>query len=150
MAAEARASRSRNLREYRLLGQALAATAVARLGLLILPLATVRRAVRWIAPSSRPLAPGCRCSPEQVIRAAVSAGLHSPLGSTCLATALVAQAMLQRHGHHARLRVGVRRDPAGAFRAHAWLEREGRVVVGGPAVVVDSYTPLPKMEHLIR
>ncbi len=150
MGAEARARRARTLREYRLLGQALAATSIARLGLLILPLATVRRAVRWLAASSHPLAPACRCSPEQVIRASVSAGLHSPLGTTCLATALVAQAMLHRHGHHARLRVGVRRDANGAFRAHAWLEREGRVVVGGPPAVVGSYTPLPKLEHLIR
>jgi Transglutaminase-like superfamily len=150
MSADAGARRSRTIREYRLLGQALAATAIARVGLLILPLATVRRAVRWLAASSHPLAPGYRCSPEQVIRASVSAGLHSPLGTTCLATALVAQAMLQHHGHDARLRVGVRRDANGAFRAHAWLERDGRVVVGGPLAVVDSYTLLPKLEHLIR
>ncbi len=150
MGAETGPRRPRTPREYRLLAQALAATALARLGLLVLPLATVRRTVCFIARGPLPLPPARRSTPEQVIRAAVSAGLHSPLGTTCLATALVAQAMLQRHGHHASLRVGVRRDADGAFRAHAWLEREGRVVVGGPPALIGSYMPLPEMEHLIR
>jgi hypothetical protein len=140
---------SRTLRECPLLVRALIATAVARLGLMFRPLAEVRRAVRWIAASAHPLAPERRCSTDQVIRAAVSAGLHSPVGTTCLATALVAQAMLQRHGADALLRVGVRRDVDGTFRAHAWLEHAGKVVVGGPLAVVESYTPLPEMEHLI-
>lgn len=136
--------------EYWLLCQALTAIALARLGLLVFPLAKVRRGVRWALRSDRPLPPGRRCSPEQVIRAAVSAGLHSPVGTTCLATALLAQALLERHGYDAQLRLGVRRDADGAFRAHAWLERDGKVAVGGPLSEVTSYTPLPEMEHLIR
>ena len=143
-------SRSRNAREYWLLAQALAGTLACRIGLLLLPLPTVRRAVRALLGAGRPLPPRSRATPEQVIRAAVSAAMHSPVGKTCLATALVAQAMLLRHGHEARLRLGVRRNPDGKIAAHAWLEREGVVVVGGPRSEVATYVPLPEMEHLIR
>jgi Transglutaminase-like superfamily len=106
--------------------------------------------VRFFFASDSPLPPGRRCTPEQVIRAAVSAGVHSPAGSTCLSNALVAQAMLHRHGYDARLRLGVKRDANGAFCAHAWVERDGRIVVGGPAAEISAYTSLPDIEHLIR
>jgi Transglutaminase-like superfamily len=142
--------RPRTAREYVLLLQALAAIAVARIGLLLMSLAGTRRVVHALVQSGRPLPPAGCCTPEQVVRAAVSAGIHSPVGTTCLATAIVAQAMLQRHGHESRLRLGVRRSDTGAFAAHAWLEREGNVVVGGGPAEIASYTPLPEMEHLIR
>ncbi len=142
--------RPRTRREYGLLLQALAAITVARIGLLLVSLARVRRMIHGLVQSGRPLPANSQCTPEQVVRAAVSAGIHSPVGTTCLATAIVAQAMLQRHGHDARLRLGVRRSSTGAFAAHAWLEREGRVVVGGAPAEIATYTPLPEMEHLIR
>jgi hypothetical protein len=141
---------SRTPLEYWLLAQGLAGTLVCRLGLLALPLPAVRKAVRMLLRADHPLPRGRRATPEQVIRAAVSAGIHSPVGQTCLATALVAQTMLRRHGHDARLRLGVRRNPDGKIAAHAWLEREGLVVVGGPPSEVATYAPLPEMEHLIR
>ncbi len=143
-------SRNRTPQEYWLLAQGLVGTFVCRLGLLALPLPVVRKAVRTLFRAGRPLPADKRAAAEQVIRAAVSAGIHSPVGKTCLATALVAQAMLRRHGHDARLRLGVRRNPDGKIAAHAWLEREGLVVVGGPRSEVATYVPLPEMEHLIR
>ena len=133
-----------------MLGQALAMVMMTRVGLRLLPLAAVRRSVRWLLLAERPLAVQRRCPENQVIRAAASAGKHSPVGTTCLATALVGQALLNRHGHGCQLRIGVRRKTDGAFTAHAWLERNGQVILGGPAGVVDSYTRLPDMEHLIR
>ncbi len=144
----AKAGRSR--REYWLLAQAVAGTLVCRLGLLALPLPVVRRVLRTLLRARHPLPPQRRATADQVIRAAVSAGIHSPVGRTCLSTALVAQTMLLRHGHEASLRLGVRRDANGKFAAHAWLEREGLVVVGGPRSEVATYVPLPEMEHLIR
>ncbi len=142
--------KSRSPQEYWLLAQALGGTLVCRLGLLALPLPLVRKAVQKLLRAGHPLPPRKRAPAEQVIRAAVSAGSHSPVGTTCLATALVAQTLLRRHGDDARLRLGVRRDPDGKIAAHAWLEREGLVVVGGPRSEVATYVPLPEMEHLIR
>ncbi len=130
--------------------QALVAVAGARIALWLLPLAGVRRIIRRTLSAERPLPPERRCTEEQLIRAVVSAGKHCPVGSTCLATALAGQALLHRHGYDSQLRLGVRRAAGGAFAAHAWLEREGKVIVGGPLTVIDSYTRLPEMEHLIQ
>jgi hypothetical protein len=138
------------LRDYALLCQALPLAVAGRLGLLLFSLAGVRRSMRWLLRSEHPLPPHRRCSAQQVIRAAVSASIHSPVGSTCLSTALLAQAMLKRHGYDPGLRLGVRRDAHGAFAAHAWLEWEGQVIVGGPAAEIATYARLPEMEHLIR
>jgi hypothetical protein len=50
--------------------------------------------------------------------------------TTCLGRALVVHTMLRRHGHAAILRIGVRRDGAASFEAHAWVECNGVVVIG--------------------
>ncbi len=63
--------------------------------------------------------------------------------ATCLVQAMAAQFLLGRHGVESTLRLGVTRA-GGAFRAHAWIECRGRVVVGG----VDSpsvYSLLPEI-----
>lgn len=127
-------------------GCALAAT---RLALSMFKLPTVARLVRRALRADSPLAEARRRPEREVIRSVESAAYHSPAVSTCLATALVAQALLSRHAYKAQLRIGVRRDHGGPFAAHAWLERDGQVIVGGPAGVVESYTPLPDLEHLM-
>src|SRR5689334_8384252 len=99
---------TRSRREFQMLAQALWAVAATRIALRLLPLARVRRTVRWMLSAGKPLPSGRCCSEREVIRAVVSAGKHCP-GSTCLAVALVGQAMLSRHGYTSRLRVGVRR-----------------------------------------
>jgi len=132
------------------LAQALPAVAAVRLALWLAPLAVVRRIARWALCADRPLPSGRRLSEDEIIRAVVSAGKHSPVGSTCLATALVGQALLNRHGHSCELRIGVRREDGGKFAAHAWLERGGKVILNGPGSFVDLYTRMPQMEHLIQ
>ena len=53
-----------------------------------------------------------------------------PGDRSCLARALVAEAMLERRGHETALRFGV--DGADRdMEAHAWLESGGETVVGG-------------------
>jgi hypothetical protein len=57
--------------------------------------------------------------------------------STCLTRALAASLLLTLHGHPATLRLGVTRA-GGELAAHAWLESNGRAVVGeaGPVTVL--------------
>ena len=141
--------RSHSAREWLMFIQAFSGAILTRAALRILPLPRVRRLVRRYFRAASPLPPARRASAEQAIWAALAGGRWSPLGTTCLTTALLAQALLQRHGYQAKLRIGVRREPNGAFAAHAWLEREGIVIVGGPAEMVADYAPLPEMEHLI-
>ena len=50
--------------------------------------------------------------------------------ATCLAQAMTLALILRRAGQSARLNIGVANDPASGFRAHAWLESGGRVVLG--------------------
>lgn len=58
----------------------------------------------------------------------------------CLTQALVAQCLLRRTGYETTLRIGVSKDER-VFRAHAWLEQGGRVVIGGGASPI-RYRPL--------
>lgn len=67
------------------------------------------------------------------------AGRHVPLNATCLKQALVLAWILGRRGVPTELRIGVARRP-GALAAHAWLEREGRVIFGSAAT--GGYEPL--------
>jgi len=60
--------------------------------------------------------------------------------ANCLTQALAAEALLQRHGHHPRLRIGVAKSVTDGLRAHAWVECFGTVVIGGDAV--EGLTPL--------
>ena len=48
----------------------------------------------------------------------------------CLTQALVARRMLRRCGVETALQLGAARGPEGDFRAHAWLEHDGRTVIG--------------------
>ena len=141
--------RSHSAREWLLFIHALSGAVLARAALGVLPLPRVRRLVRRYFRAASPLPPARQASVEQAVWAALAGGRWSPVGTTCLSTALLAQALLQRHGYQAKLRIGARREPNGAFAAHAWLEREGIVIVGGPAEMVAGYAPLPEMEHLI-
>jgi hypothetical protein len=64
---------------------------------------------------------------------------YSPARSTCLKDALVLVRMLRAEGVDATLSIGVARGD-GALRAHAWVERRGRIVFG--AVEAERYVPL--------
>ena len=65
-----------------------------------------------------------------------------PGKNACLVQALTAQAMLRRRGYPSDLRIGVAgRDPEGAIKAHAWVEYDGKVIVGEIADL-SSYSVL--------
>jgi Transglutaminase-like superfamily len=51
-------------------------------------------------------------------------------GARCLARAVAAEAILDRGGRAPEVRIGARRDTHGGLEAHAWVEVDGRVVVG--------------------
>ena len=49
---------------------------------------------------------------------------------TCLTQALAAMLLLKHVGHEADLRIGVAKDEGGRLQAHAWVESNGKIVVG--------------------
>jgi hypothetical protein len=63
---------------------------------------------------------------------------YLPFPSNCLVQALVAHALLRRWGQPASVRLGVASAPR--FQAHAWVESQGRVIVGAPGH--ERFTPL--------
>lgn len=65
---------------------------------------------------------------------AVAQARRASPGTTCLTRALAAGWMLRRRGQPARLVIGVARGKDG-LEAHAWLELDGVVIVGGEAEV---------------
>ncbi|HEX4601145.1 MAG TPA: lasso peptide biosynthesis B2 protein [Gemmatimonadales bacterium] len=98
-----------------------------RVGLALLPFHRLRHLLAWLASgAARHPAPARR-----IAWAVAAAGRHLP-GATCLIQALSAQTLLARHGHAARLRIGVARANGG-IAAHAWLERDGQPLFGEPA-----------------
>ena len=115
------------LQEWSLLATAGTLLVASRLGLRLAHPGTVSRALAWLARAGPPY----RAAPESDrIGWAVRVWAHSlPGAGTCLANALAAEAMLASYGHGPELRIGVTKDD-GALSAHAWVERDGEVVIG--------------------
>lgn len=65
----------------------------------------------------------------------------APRRFDCLPQALAVQAMLRRRGGDCGVRLGVAGNARGGFRAHAWIEYEGVVIVGALPDLA-SYAPL--------
>jgi hypothetical protein len=80
---------------------------------------------------------------------AVSAAARRVPRATCLTQALATQIMLGRRGHRTSLQLGIMKTEAGKMDAHAWLEREGKVLIG----LNDTFgklTRLPPLESESR
>ncbi len=76
------------------------------------------------------------------LRLLQAAARRCPVGSTCLTRALAAQLLLRRGGIDSRLCIGVKRDEQRKFEAHAWLERNGEVILGGSDDEIRKWSPL--------
>lgn len=66
--------------------------------------------------------------------------------ATCLAQALVTVALLEEAGLPASLRIGVARSTAAKLEAHAWVEVNGKVVIGGTHADLSRFTVLHAVE----
>ena len=116
-----------------------------RLGLRLLPFRTLRRLVTKIAQAPVGLRLTDQPSVDRLVWAIRVASPYVPK-ATCLTQALATQLLLARHGHPpAHLRVGVVRGEKGRLEAHAWVESQGKVLVGGGEL--SRYIPLADMER---
>jgi len=64
--------------------------------------------------------------------------------ATCLAQAITTQLLLQQAGHQACLHIGVTEAAKGGLKAHAWVESQGKVLIGG--IDLNQYTHLLALE----
>jgi hypothetical protein len=115
-----------------------------RIGLWLLPFRTLRHLVVRVAPESPERQEVDQAFLDRVVWAVTVASRCVPK-ATCLARALAAQVLLARRGHLVHLRIGVARSETCEFEAHAWVECQGRVVIGGTEAPW-RFTPLPPLE----
>ncbi len=116
-----------------------------RLGLWVLPFQTLCRLLaRWKSQSELtnvdPLAV------EKIVWGIKLMSSYTP-DASCLTQALTTVALMGRIGQPADLRIGVRKDNEGALKAHAWVESQGKIVMGKLADL-SSYSILTPIEKL--
>jgi hypothetical protein len=117
---------------------------VARLGLWLLPLPTLRRLMTKLRPSE-PISPKDSANIEKIVWAVTLASRYVP-AATCLTQALAARILLVQHGEPALLRIGLAKNDAGKLEAHAWVESRGRIVIGDSRQLF-RYTRFPSVEE---
>ncbi len=130
--------------EQKLLVKAFLLLVVVRLGLWLLPFKTLQRILVRLFPD--PVSPHEPILPLMTISWAVVAASSLVPSSTCLTQALTLRALLARDGIHSDLALGVSRDEESQFIAHAWLEIDGRVIIGGGER--DRYTRLTNKQNV--
>lgn len=116
----------------------------ADLALRRLPFATILDYCRCRGVSRDTPSPGLSTPVSRLAWLVEVAGRYCPVGTSCLKEALVLSWFLARRGMPTTLRIGVGRHE-GAFSAHAWLEQDGRIVLGGPNC--DAYAPLSPLHR---
>jgi hypothetical protein len=121
--------------------------AAVRLGMRLLPFQRLRRVLTKVSrrPGTPPAVPAPN-SEAQVVWAITAAGRLLPGTSTCLARALTALVLLERRGDRADLRIGVARVDAGPLEAHAWLEKNGSVILG-ELPDLARFLPMPALDN---
>jgi transglutaminase superfamily protein len=60
-------------------------------------------------------------------------------GSKCLVQALAGRKLLANYGFSSAIHIGVAKDSKNWLNAHAWVEAEGKTVIGGDTA---AYAPL--------
>jgi hypothetical protein len=109
----------------------------ARLGLWVLPFRHLRALLARVPTSGHPPTSSRQRLEAQIVWSVSAAGEWVPK-ATCLTRALATQALLARYGQPALVHIGLAKDPRGRFEGHAWLEIEGKIVLGGGDV--ERYT----------
>ena len=128
-----------------------------RLGLWLLPFRVMRRVSQGLGTWGLGLgARGAKSgaarrpvlAPERIAWA-VSVVSHYIPCATCLTLALACQALLGRRGYPAQLRIGVARCAHGRMQAHAWVEVDGRAIIGDDQNLA-RYAVLPPIDRARR
>ena len=130
-------------RDRRLLLSAAFLLGAIRLGLSLLSFQTLRRLLAHVTQTPTRLRNADQSFPDRIAWAVAVASRYVPK-ATCLTQALATQVLCARQGHTACLCIGVAKGERGHLEAHAWVESQGRIVIGGSAV--EHYTLLSAFE----
>ena len=133
-----------NWRERLLVVEALAIVVMVRLGLKLLPFQKLRALVNK-AGQHRVGSRNSAAAPIDRVAWTVRAVSEFVPGATCLTQALSGQVLLARRGYPTCLHIGVAKERQDELAAHAWLECDGRIVLGDHGFLA-VYAPFPSLE----
>ena len=118
-----------------------------RAGLSLFSFKRMRRLVIWAGRKPVPAQPVPAAELARLVWAVSRLSRFILADAPCLTQALAVQILFARRGVKTELRIGVAKEASGALQAHAWVERDGRVVIGG-ANSPQRFTPLPSFENI--
>ena len=127
-----------------LLVRAAFTVAVVRVGLWVLPFRILRRLLAGMTREINVRQEADTNSVDRTVWAVEVVSRYVPR-ATCLTQALAAQVLLARRGCPTRLSIGVAKNQEGNVEAHAWVESQGRILIGG-IKELSRYTPLPPLD----
>jgi Transglutaminase-like superfamily len=112
-----------------------------RIALLLLPFRLVQRFV--LRTAARQLASKASAADVDRVLWSISVASAYLPGASCLPQALAGQFLLARVGQPSNLRLGAKKDGANSFHAHAWLEHDGKILLGGETAADYVRMPMP-------
>ena len=139
-----RTLRQMSARDYALVLLTIPLVVTVRVALWILPSFIIVRFVRHISVDANDERSSPRIDLTTIIWAVEAVSARVP-HATCLTQAICAKLLLRWSGLRSDLCLGVACSVNGALRAHAWLEREGRTILGG--AVARSMVRLPELRN---
>ena len=83
---------------------------------------------------------------EQIISAVETSTYYMPGQPQCLSRAITAKIILAVYGYHCNLKLGVTKTPMSSLEAHAWIEYEGNVLIGG-GQELNRFVSLPSIDY---
>jgi hypothetical protein len=136
------------IKEQQVIVKAFFLLCIIRLGLWLVPFRTLQKILERlfrcpVTASEQSLSPEKVLSAKKVSWAVRAVSRYVP-SATCLAQALTLQALLSQMGIHSALELGVTRNDESGFTAHAWVEIDGTVIIGGEER--DRYTRLMRQK----
>ena len=134
--------------ERELLVRALAVVVLFRIAKPLLSFSHLRSLVGKLSGGSVAVSSGSAPDAKTIIWAVEASSARVPGGHNCLVRALGAETLLRRYGYTCDFKIGAGKTEAGEFTAHAWLECEGRVIIGD--FELGRYAELTRQGQSIR
>jgi transglutaminase superfamily protein len=119
---------------------------VVRIGLWVLPFRTVCRLLTNV--KERAVSSVINDDHLEKIVASVKRSSRLVPAATCLPQALVTVALMESAQLDATMRIGVAKNPAGKLEAHAWVESDGKVIIGGADSDLSRFTVLQPVQEI--
>lgn len=116
-----------------------------RVGLWLLPFRALSRLVAKTIHAPNGSRGPDQATLDRVVWSVRTTSQHLPWTITCLTRAMAAQVLLGQLGEPTQLRLGVAKDEQGQLQAHAWLEKDGNIVIGGEGDM-SNLTRMPPLE----